>query len=843
MRVLAAALAADGRHDEAIAWWQKSVAAGDETALRQLSDHLGAAEVERQLRQLAESGDVQAMGNLAKRLQIGGAGERLSEAIEWLTRAATAGAPLRWELVAALDRAGRSAEAEEQLRQLADSGDVQAMRDLAKRLQDGGAGERLSEAIEWLTRAATAGAPLRWELVAALDRAGRSAEAEEQLRQLADSGDVTAVAELVARAAADGRQEVSRKELHRLMRVRGTRHVRRVAEALAHLGRPDEAIQWWEGADTLDARVASSLAARLTERLGRAAQWARDDGVEWQLHEMAVTDDVEAMRVLAGYLARTGRPTGAVEWWTRADAADAARGWGREWAEYALGARSAAGHSASADASPASASPEETAPITPVTSRFLVAQMPSHAALSGPVSLIVRVPTSVSSFDDEVSAPLRGFEPSGEGTPLTVIVQAPAGLVPQGPLEQTIMVASSGDPAPARFSFLARGEGLHRVRVTAWAGGTFLTEIGLEVSVESDGPYEVGSPSAATVGEIRANPGEVTLLVDRVGGQYTFRLLSDRCIYGAVLAQALTANPEVATERAFAMLQRLAAGRGDYTGGHARRWMKETGVGLWIEMVPDLIKEQFWQLRDHITAFSIATEHDVIPWELLYPIAPGRDEGFMVEQFPVLRNSLGQPRSAALPIGEPHYVVSSRVPVNGSSEIESIRRILGSGKIVNTLDDILSVIDAGTTGPLHFTCHNTFDTGGSGSSIALEGGPFVPALLNSAVARRALEGSSPLVFINACRAAGVVPQYTQMLGWAQQFMGAGAGAFVGTLWAVRSDSAQRFAEAFYASLSAGEPLGAAAHQARCHAGHDAADPTWLAYTVYGNPAAVVPTHT
>lgn len=838
MRVLAAALAADGRHDEAIAWWQKSAAAGDETALDQLSDYLGAIEVERQLRQLAENGDVVAMGNLAKRLQTGGTAEQLAEAVEWLTLASNADAPLRWKLVAALDSAERAAEAEEQLRRLAKGGDVEAMLELAERLQADGAAERLSEAIEWLTCATTAGATVGWALVAALDSAGRAAEAEEQLRQLADSGNATAVAELVARAAADTRPEVSRKELHRLARVRGTRHVRWVAEALARLGRPAEAIEWWEGADTLDARVASSLAARLTVRLGRAAQWARDDGVEWQLREMAVTGDVEAMRVLAGYLARTGRPAGAVEWWTRADAADHVREWDVVRAEYAMGSGSAVVRSASGEASA-----EETAPIAPVTSRFLVAQMPSHAALSGPVSLIVRVPTSPSSIDNEVSAPLRGFEPGGEGTPLTVIVQAPAGLDPQGPLEQTITVAPSGDPAPARFAFLAREEGLHRVRVTAWAGGTFLTEIGLEVSVESDGPYEVGSPSAATMGEIRSNPGEVTLLVDRVGDQYTFRLLSDRCIYGAVLAQALTANPEVATERAYTMLQRLAAGRGDYTGSHARRWMKETGVGLWIEMVPDLIKEQFWQLRDHITAFSIATEHDVIPWELLYPIAPGRDEGFMVEQFPVLRNSLGQPRSPALPIDEPHYVISSRVPVNGSSEIESISRILGNGKIVNTLDDILAVIDAGTTGPLHFTCHNTFDTGGSGSSIALEGGPFVPALLNSAVARRALERSSPLVFINACRAAGVVPQYTQMLGWAQQFMGAGAGAFVGTLWAVRSDSAQRFAEAFYASLSAGEPLGAAAHQARCHAGHDAADPTWLAYTVYGNPAAVVPTHT
>jgi len=41
-----------------------------------------------------------------------------------------------------------------------------------------------------------------------------------------------------------------------------------------------------------------------------------------------------------------------------------------------------------------------------------------------------------------------------------------------------------------------------------------------------------------------------------------------------------------------------------------------------------------------------------------------------------------------------------------------------------------------------------------------------------------------------------------MMGWASQFMAAGAGAFLGTLWPVRSSRASVFAEAFYAALVA-----------------------------------------
>jgi CHAT domain-containing protein len=76
-----------------------------------------------------------------------------------------------------------------------------------------------------------------------------------------------------------------------------------------------------------------------------------------------------------------------------------------------------------------------------------------------------------------------------------------------------------------------------------------------------------------------------------------------------------------------------------------------------------------------------------------------------------------------------------------------------------------------------------------------------------------------------------------MIGWAQQFIAAGAGAFVGTLWPVRSESASLFAHAFYTLLAGGEPLGRAALLARRRAIQDEPDPTWLAYTVYGDPHA------
>ena len=76
-----------------------------------------------------------------------------------------------------------------------------------------------------------------------------------------------------------------------------------------------------------------------------------------------------------------------------------------------------------------------------------------------------------------------------------------------------------------------------------------------------------------------------------------------------------------------------------------------------------------------------------------------------------------------------------------------------------------------------------------------------------------------------------------MMGWASQFMAAGAGAFIGTLWPVRSTSASRFAEAFYLALAGGMSLGQAAFTARRETKDDS-DPAWLAYTTYGDPDAL-----
>jgi hypothetical protein len=475
------------------------------------------------------------------------------------------------------------------------------------------------------------------------------------------------------------------------------------------------------------------------------------------------------------------------------------------------------------------------------TERFLVAQMPTRVPLSAEVSLLVRVSASPADVPAVGSALLPGLVVGPEGARVTVIVQAPYELAPLTALEQVISVPASGDSPPVRFAFQARGIGPQRVMITAWAGGTFLAELGLELSVRQTGPYVDGPARAAPLSSVDAELGEVTLQVRSDGQRYLFQLLSPSYLFEPVLAEALTAQPSQAVERTIATLRAMATGAGGYSSGNARTWMEQAGVGLWNDMVPELIREQFWLVRDNIRAFSIAAADDVIPWELLYPMAQNHDNGFLVEQFPVMRRVYGQHRFRNFTVGGPRYVMPSGSPLNAESEIAAIQRILGEARTradaIDRLDVLLELIESGHCGLLHFACHNTFTTSIGGSAIAMGGGPFVPMLLNKAITRQALAERHPLVFINACRSAGVVPEYTRMMGWAQGFMAAGAGAFAGTLWAVRTESAATFAETFYAALTAGSPLGEACRQARVETGRNHDDPTWLAYSVYGDPAA------
>jgi CHAT domain-containing protein len=176
------------------------------------------------------------------------------------------------------------------------------------------------------------------------------------------------------------------------------------------------------------------------------------------------------------------------------------------------------------------------------------------------------------------------------------------------------------------------------------------------------------------------------------------------------------------------------------------------------------------------------------------------------------------------------------------AEIGAVAELLGgrglAARRIADLPGLLQTFQRGDLGLLHFSCHNAFSRAAPNASrILLDKQPFEPVFLEAYTGRF----SSPLVFLNACRTDGQSPLYTTFEGWASSFLRAGAGAFIGSMWEVVDSSASTYAQEFYRAVLGGETLGQAARKGRDAIRDVPGDPTWLAYTLYGDPAATVGT--
>ena len=145
----------------------------------------------------------------------------------------------------------------------------------------------------------------------------------------------------------------------------------------------------------------------------------------------------------------------------------------------------------------------------------------------------------------------------------------------------------------------------------------------------------------------------------------------------------------------------------------------------------------------------------------------------------------------------------------------------------------------------HFACHGNFDaTNPDNSMIKLEGGFLSPSQIG-VQARAGLLATKPVVFLNACYAGQVGFGLTGLGGWVEKFLQSGASAFIGSLWEINDTLAAQFAQEFYNRLwglggKAAVPLGQAFHEARMAIkAADEANPTWLAYVLYGDPQGQV----
>jgi hypothetical protein len=347
------------------------------------------------------------------------------------------------------------------------------------------------------------------------------------------------------------------------------------------------------------------------------------------------------------------------------------------------------------------------------------------------------------------------------------------------------------------------------------------------------------------LGGRRQEAGEVTLLIryDAEVQVNSYQLIDGTI--GAlteVKTGRLLRTPQEAVESLVVQLNELARGAMTFSVRETREWLKGHGIALWEELIPAELQRQFWDRQDQIKRMFILSEEAPFPWEVLYPFREGGPEhGFLAEQFPVARLIPGDAPVSELCLSRAEFVCPEGSPDSAVEETKLIQGHLAAQRVAvanprQTLSELLDLLTDGGFHLLHFSCHNSFQNQmADAATVQMGSRPFQPNFLRPYQGR--WRRTSPLVFMNACRSAGRAPQYTRLDGWARSFLRAGAGAFLGTHWEVRDDSACVFAEEFYRCLLRGQDLGNAVLSGRKAIQEVSGDPTWLAYALYGDPAA------
>ncbi len=328
--------------------------------------------------------------------------------------------------------------------------------------------------------------------------------------------------------------------------------------------------------------------------------------------------------------------------------------------------------------------------------------------------------------------------------------------------------------------------------------------------------------------------------------------LDDRAV-GSIVFHELS-SPDIFFDRLVERLSVFAARAGaDMYTDEAKRLEDEIadiGIELYERLFPEPLRKIYWELKElreagKLKNLLIVSDEPWIPWELVKPYdeVDGKDveDDHLAGVWQMSRWLAGVAVPSDLDIQAARLVA----PILDLDFVwEEIRyfdslaaRAIEIAEPITTREEFLDLAQKGGAQLFHFATHGNFNQAFADESpIVLQGEPLFPSDLNRRRAR-GLRREKPLFFLNTCHGARVGFNLTGLGGWAQRLVDhLGVTAFVGALWEVNDELASKFAQAFYEELWAGKTLGesffAARQQIRAM---QSANPTWLAYTLYGDP--------
>lgn len=264
------------------------------------------------------------------------------------------------------------------------------------------------------------------------------------------------------------------------------------------------------------------------------------------------------------------------------------------------------------------------------------------------------------------------------------------------------------------------------------------------------------------------------------------------------------------------------------------------GKNLYKILIPTPLAEYLKQLKSG-SSIIVSTNEQWIPWELIYDDEDFWGKKYVIAHLPRLSDRRNIPganrpeRKSVNKIKRIVNVIGGEVGVDESQRAKQLFNMIPSahvdilqGQPISVLQKTLDKADV-----LHCTCHGHLDP--YMLQISKDSSPLTNLLLQSVQKLPVKTGS--LVFANTCTSALPMLTFGRFSSFAWEFYRHGASAFIGTLGAVPTNFALKFAEYVYSELF-GNKSGATISQAVAAARKRAAKERnlfWLLYCIYGDP--------
>ncbi|MFZ1506715.1 MAG: CHAT domain-containing protein [Anaerolineae bacterium] len=461
-----------------------------------------------------------------------------------------------------------------------------------------------------------------------------------------------------------------------------------------------------------------------------------------------------------------------------------------------------------------------------------------------------------------ISTPTAMSVQVGAEHPVTAVVLAPDFVIfdANWNLAHTgeLVVKASGDSDPLFFELLPKSPGAKSVAVDFRQNDRLLGTVGLQVEVVSTVAELGAAPAQAlstqavmTMPDRDLPPPQLELRIKAADSAHTtFEFILHSRLAGfnwkSMGTHTFAGQPAEEMKSYFKDLNELARQTGGSLPDEDRQTeLKTLGENLFFDAFPEALQRALWAMPARITSLIITSDEPWIPWELARIFDPEtRAEGdFLCSRFTVARWLAGDGMTATLPNREMTAIIPSTNLIYTAAEYEALQELWPDDTLIALTDaaattrDVISRLkDSRLAGIVHVASHGAAGDDPAQSTITLSDGKLRP----TDISRSTRYTRRPLIFFNACESGRTGFALAGLGGWAERFVQAGAGAFVGALWEVNDRLAAQFAAVFYEKLFGGAALGDAFTAART-AIRDAApnNPTWLAYVLYGEPLSLL----